>query len=478
MSFMLVLKVLRRRIWIVGLAFFATLTGALLVLLLVPARYDAVATASIDPAIPSDPVGGLPTSAQNAQILQGNLLALAKSNQVALGVVKSLNMDASPAAQLQFRNSNDSGLLDIQQYLAAQLSLSVDPKFVQGSNVMTITYKGSEPRQAAAIANAFMSSFIDAAIAQKVDAAQKASSWLSPQVDKIRIDLADARDRLAKFQSESKLLAPSAADAENDQLVAATNELSKAKAELVALQSQLTAPALTAAGSNDAQSLDLQTLGNLRSGLSSIDSDIAKLQTEVGANNPRLLEKFSVRQSLQKQLDTQVDEYRKKLKDRITTQIGKIVQLEKVRAERLTDMIYVQAQRDKLSTLMHDVAFYQEETERMQRAANHSRLQSQLSFSNIAVVDTATPPTSVSFPKPLIVGLLSVAAGMALGVLLALLTEAIDRRVRTSQDLRFAVDAPLLGEMIDIKPKKPSLLSRFRPRLRIGGRGIHLPAKA
>jgi uncharacterized protein involved in exopolysaccharide biosynthesis len=478
MSFMLVLQVLRRRIWIVGLAFLATIAGAVIVLLVVPPRYDAVATASIDPSLPNDPVSGQGTGPQNILILQGNLISLAKSNQVALGVVKRLNMDANPVTQTQYRNSKESGLLEIDQYLAAQLVNNVEPRFIGGSNVMSLTYKGSDPRQAATLANAFMSSFIDAAIGLKVDAAQKASLWLSPQVEKSREDLSAARDRLARFQSEAKLLAPSGGDSENDQLIAATSELTKAKADLLALQSQLAAPALTAAGSNEAQSLDLATLGNLRTGLSAIDSEIAKLQTEVGANNPRLQEKFNVRQSLQRQLDAQVEDYRKKLKDRIATQTGKIAQLEKVRAAQLTDMIKIQAQRDQLSTLMHDVAFYQEETERMQRAANHSRLQSQLSFSNISVVDTATPPTSVAFPKPMIIGLLSVAAGLALGVLLALLTEALDRRVRTSQDLRNAVDVPLLGEMIDTKPKTASFLSRIRPRLRIGARPPRLPAKA
>lgn len=477
MSFMLVFQVLRRRIWIVGLAFLATLAGAFIVLLLIPQRFDATATASIDPGLPADPIGGQ-QGPQNITILQGNLIALAKSNQVAVGVVKSLNMDANPATQEQYRNAKESGLLEIQQYLAAQLVDRIEPKFIPGSNVLSITYKGGEPRQAATIANAFMSSFIDAAIAAKVEAAQKASLWLTPQVDKIRNDLGEAREKLARFQSNAKLLAPSVSDSENEQLLAATTELSKAKAELVSLQSQLTAPALTAAGSNDAQSLDLATLGNLRTGLSNIDSEIAKLQTEVGAKNPKLVEKFNVRQSLQKQLDAQVDEFRKKLKDRIATLTGKIAQLETVRSERLTDMIRIQAQRDQLSSLMHDVAFYQDETERMLRAANHSRLQSQLSFSNIAVVDTATPPTSASFPKPFLIGLLSVFAGMALGVLLALLTEAVDRRVRTSQDLRVAVDVPLLGQMIDIKPKKASFLSRFKPRLRLGGRVAGLPAKA
>src|SRR5208283_6067526 len=96
MSLKLVLQVLRRRLWILALAFLATLVGATLFLLLVPSRYDAVATASIDPGV-TDPVSGQLSGGGSILILQGNLVALAKSNQVALAVVKRLNLDADPA---------------------------------------------------------------------------------------------------------------------------------------------------------------------------------------------------------------------------------------------------------------------------------------------------------------------------------------------------------------------------------------------
>jgi uncharacterized protein involved in exopolysaccharide biosynthesis len=355
----------------------------------------------------------------------------------------------------------------------------VDAKFGLGSNVLSLTYKGSSPQQAATLANTFMSAFIDAAIALKGSSAQKAAAWYTPQIDTIRNDLSESRTKLAQFQKDSNVLAPSAADAENDQLMSVTSDLLKAKAELVALQTQLAAPAQTGAASNDAQSVDIQTLMTLRGNLSSIDSDIAKMQTEVGANNPRLLEKFSVKQSLQKQLETQVLEVRKKLNDRIATQIDKIATLEKLRSEKLNFMIGIQGQREQLSALTHDVAFHQEELERIQRAAAQSRLQSQLSFSNIATLDEATPPTAVSFPKPLIIGVLAVGVGLGFGVLLALLAEAVHRRVRTSEDLQYIVDAPLLGVMIDTRPKPPSLLSRFVKRLAspLGTGSKHLVTK-
>jgi hypothetical protein len=53
-----------------------------------------------------------------------------------------------------------------------------------------------------------------------------------------------------------------------------------------------------------------------------------------------------------------------------------------------------------------------------------------------------------------------------LGLLLALIAEALDRRLRAAEDLPFATNAPLLGVMIDIKPKKLSRWTRLLRRIR------------
>jgi polysaccharide biosynthesis transport protein len=476
MSITLVLQVLRRRGWIVGQAFFATVVGAVLLLILFPPRYDAVATASMDPSA-SDPVSGTTTSPNATLIIQGNLIALAKSSQVAQAVVKRLNMEADAASQDAYRASSASGIIDIRQWLASGLLDRVDAKFAVSSNVLSITYKGSSPQEAATLANAFASAFIDAAIAQKGAAAQKAAEWFAPQVEKARDDLAAAREKLTRFQTDTGLLAPSAADAENDQLLSATNDLSRAKADLVAMQSQYAAPTPTAASSNEAQSVDIQTLINLRANIASLDTDIAKMQTEVGANNPKLFEKIAQRKSLDRQIEKQFDDYKGKLADRIAAQKDKIVSLEKARADRMTNMIAIQGQREKLAAMTRDVQFYQEELDRVQKAATQARLQSQLSFSNIVLIDAAAPPTSVAFPKPIIVLPLSAFVGLALGVLLALLAEALHRRIRNGEDLQFVTAAPLLGVMVDIHPKPPSLVGRLVSRLRFVARDTYLLAR-
>ncbi len=251
MSIGQILYILWRRIWIVVLAFVSTLAGAAIVVLLVPARYDAVATASIDPG-QADPISGLLTGGASTGILQGNMVALATSNQVALDVVKRLNLARGADAIAGYNSSGSAGVVDINQWMASELLKHEDAKFTMMSNVISITYKSPSPTQSALIANAFLTSFIDAAIAAKGSAGQQAAQWFDPQLDKLRADLQTARDKLLKFQAEQNLLGPSAqGDSENDQLMSVTSELSKARADLLSLQSQLAAPPEVAAQSND-----------------------------------------------------------------------------------------------------------------------------------------------------------------------------------------------------------------------------------
>lgn len=464
MSISLVLQVLLRRAWILGLAFLATLTGAGLVLLLVPARYDATATASIDPGV-VDPVSGMGTAGNSIGILQGNLLALAKSNQVAQAVVKQLGMDSDSATQRVFQNSSASGMVNIDQWLAGEILKHLDAKFELGSNVIDITYKGSAPQQSAALANAFMAAFVDAAVAGKGAAAQKAADWFAPQIDKIRAQLADKEEKLQQFQISAKLLEASTADADIDQVIAVSSDLSRAKADLIALQTQIDAPAETAATGDAQQSGDIQTINGLRSTLANLKAAIDVAHTTLGANNPKLLEKLSAEKSIERQIDQLFESYHKKLRDRIAAQKEKLSKLEKESEASRSAMIGIQGKRQQLASLKNDVAFYRDELDRLEKSANQAQLQSRLSFSNIQVLDHATPPTSASFPKPLIVVPLAAFLGLALGVILALLAEALDRRIRAKEDLDFVTQAPFLGETGGVIARQPFVWPRLALRL-------------
>ena len=122
-------------------------------------------------------------------------------------------------------------------------------------------------------------------------------------------------------------------------------------------------------------------------------------------------------------------------------------------------MITVQGQRSRLAELQHDVIFRSEQLNARERAAEEAKLKSKLTFSDMTVLDKATPPLEPAFPKPLTVIPVGIGAGLVLGLLLAMLAEATDRRIRFPIDLEYAASAPFLGRLDAVR----------RGKARVGG---------
>ena len=316
MSIGQILVILWRRGWIAALTLLSALCVAAGVLLLVPGRYDAVATASIDPG-GVDPLGS--DSAVSMAYVQGNMLQLVTSQRVALDVVRRLNLTASPAVQAMYRASDSFGRESIAEWYAEGLAKSVVPGFTFGTNVLSIKYKSPDPNQAALIANAFLAATIDGSVAMKAAEADQTARWFAPQLDELRKELEDARAALAAFQAKTNMVAPSATggDRETSQYMAVAQELSSARASLTALQSRLTTGSTDL--SNDPADPDLQILAGLKEKLTTAEAEIAAAKGTLGPNNPKMLAQQGNLASLHKQLSDATEKMRQHLKDRITT---------------------------------------------------------------------------------------------------------------------------------------------------------------
>jgi succinoglycan biosynthesis transport protein ExoP len=471
MSPLQVLSILWRRAWIVVLTFASTMLGAWGVVKLLPPRYDAWATASIDPA-QTDPVTGAPVGGTSMRLLQGNLVTLVKSHRVAVMVVKRLNLVANPVLVAQFRTSDAIGRVDLTEWIADDLLTRIEASFPEGTNVLVIKNKSNSAALAAQVANGFLAAFIDAAVEMKIASAQQTAQWFEPQTEKLRSDLAAARAKLAKFQEETQLLATGANDPESGPLNAVTAELSNARAQLVRLDSQLQATAADPTDTTDVQASDAPPVLTLRGQLHAIDGQIENFRTEVGANNSRVKALVAQRETMKKQLRTEIAAYRQQMVTRTMALKQQIESLEKTRSVELKKMIDVQAQRDQMATLRNEVELRQAQLQGVSKTASASRMQGQLSLSSISPLDPATPPVTPAFPKLLQIMLAGIGAGLGLGVIFALLAEAFDRRVRVVSDLEFAGQTAVLGTLLESSPARPRRLFPRRRR-----RKPALPAK-
>jgi succinoglycan biosynthesis transport protein ExoP len=460
-----VLVILLRRVWIVALAFLTTMVVAGGVLLFVPSRYDAIATASIDPGS-INPISETSDAAGSSMIMlmQGNMISLITSERVALDVVKRLNLTASPLVQQSFRGSSSFGHENVDEWMASILLKNVDPKFNLGTNVLSIKYKSDDPNQAALVANAFLAATIDGSIAMKAAAADQTARWFAPQLEDLRKELESARTALATFQAKANMVAPTTGgDSETSQYMAISGELSSATASLTAMQSRLASGSTEL--SNDPTDPDLQVLAGLKDRLSTSEAAIESAKGVLGANNPKMVADQANLGSIRRQIAEATEKMQQHLKERISTTQSQIASLEAAQAQAQKKLIEVQAQRDRMGELQRDVGFRVEQLNARERAAEQAKLQSKLTFSDITVLDKATPPIDPAFPKQIIVIPVGIAAGLALGLLLALLAEATDRRVRFPPDLEFAAPAPFLGSL-DAARSRSRLLGAFGRRLR------------
>jgi polysaccharide biosynthesis transport protein len=438
-----VLLILWRRFWIVALTFLTSIVVAAAVLLFVPGRYDAVATASIDSG-GLDPVNQTAGSPTAIGLMQGNMLQLVASQRVALDVVKRLNLTANPAVQADYRQSDSFGRESIDDWMAASLLKSVEPKFALGTNVLSIKYKTGNPNQAALIANTFMAATVDATIAMRAATSDQTARWFAPQLDDLRKELDAARAALEAYQANTNLVAPSASsDTEANTLMAISQELSGGRAAVTLMQSRLASGDTNL--SSDPSDPDLQVVNALKQKLIAAQASVETGKTALGANNPKMVAEAANMAAMRKQLADATDRMREHLKARIAQTEDQIAKLEVAQAAAQKTLIAAQAQRYRLSELEHDVGFRLDQLATREKMAAQAKLESKLTFAGIAVLDKAAPPIAPAFPKPLIVIPVAIGAGLALGLIFALLAEMTDRRVRFPNDLAFATSAPVLG---------------------------------
>lgn len=449
-----IIAILWKRSWMIGLALISTMVGAAGIMLLVPPRYDATATATVDPG-QTDPVTGQSAAGSNMLgVMQGNLVALVLSQRVATEVVKRLNLSRDSKMAAAYINSTSRDRMSVEEWIASEYLLkNIDAKFTPVSNIMTIKYKSNSPTQAALIANTFLAVFLDTAVELKTTAATQTATWFAPQMEKMKTELKDASDKLAKFQRETNLLATNkdGTDTESSRLVAISNELTTARNQLLLLQSQtnsLDEKDKTASQKNATLLPDSSTLVANKVDLAKVNAEISKLRSEVGDSNPKLSGLLASRRSLETQIRSEISNRDVALRQQVKF-------LEAAREAQLQRLITAQSERDQLASLLSEVQSRQAQIESANKVAGDARLQSRLSFLNITTLDKAIPPGSAAFPKFFIIIPLGIGAGLALGIIFALLAEAFDRRIRGLSDLEFAGSAPImLGTMLSLAPPR------------------------
>lgn len=445
--------------WLAALLVLAlTVAATVAVSLLLPKRYTATASVVID-AKP-DPVSAMMFGGMVSPAFMATQVDIILSDRVAQRVVRNLKLGDNPQIREQWRGETD-GQGSLEVWLAETLQKSLDVKPSRESNVINLSYKATDPRFAAGLANAFMQAYIDTSVELRVNPAKQYSGFFDVRAKEARVAVEAAQARLSAFQRSNNLVATDERlDVENSRL----GELSSQLVVLQALAAESTSrqgQANSDQGDRIQEVLNNSVVSTLKADISRSEGQLQSLSARYGDAHPQVAEAKANIAELRKRMEAETKRVTGgvSVSNTINRQREAQVRIE-LEAQR-SKVLRLKALRDEGSVIQRDVENAQRAYDAIFARLNQSSLESQTTQSNVNVLTQATAPLQPSSPRVVLNTLLAVFVGTLLAIAFALLLELRDRRVRTVEDIVAGMGLPVIGMMH--RPTARNLSRKFSP---------------
>jgi succinoglycan biosynthesis transport protein ExoP len=464
MTFSQLLLILRARRAIILVTLFATVTCAVAASFLLPRTYHATTTLVLNYK-GIDPLTGVAFPGQMVPSYVATQVGIIKSTSVARQVAESLRLaERSDFREKYLAATRGRGAID--DWIAEQLLKRLDVVPARDSNVLQVAASAQEAELAAAIANAFATAYQTTSVQLKVEPVRNASLYFNDQIKSLRAELAAAQERLSSFQQENGLVS---AEARHDMETLRLNELS---AQLVTVQNQLMEAnarrrvSRAAGGSESPDVLASPLIQNLRAAVAQAEARFSLLSERYTEEHPHYREAAAELARLRAELAASMRAASGSIASSARMLQQREAELTRSLAEQKTRVLALNRARDQLAVLTKDVESAQHAYDAATQRVAQTNLEASFNQSEAAILNAAPVPYRHSSPRlslNLVAGML---AGMLLGVGLALVAEARDRRVRTAHDLADALQAPVFGAVDwNTRPSRHASLPHWlRPR--------------
>jgi polysaccharide biosynthesis transport protein len=338
---------------------------------------------------------------------------------------------------------------DVEQTVLREFKdrLSVDP--VRRSRLVQISFESLDPKLAAQAVNALTANYIQENLESRWQAAQKASEWLSQQLESFKAKLEKSEDDLQEYAQKNGLLflETQKGDTENivnQRLRQLQDELTKAQAERYAKESIYR---LTEAGDYSALPgvVDNKLMQELTARQAELERQKAALTPTFTSDYPKM-----------KEIQSQIDEIERRLNEERKRAAQGIVDdyLAATRREGLVRVAFEQQQSQanlvaaravQYNILKREVDTNKQLYEGLLQRLKEAGVSAGMNASNIRVVDAAVPPTRPVRPRPVLNLGLALLLGLGCGIGMAFLQEHLDNTLKNSDDIERVLRVPALA---------------------------------
>jgi succinoglycan biosynthesis transport protein ExoP len=449
------LSALRARAGLFAFLLLTTVAVATAVSYILPKIYTATVSLLLDAQEQqslSTALRPLVSSQERAAYLQTQL-DIITSEKVARKVVDDLKLAQRPVPANVLEDVAKHGG-SIEDKLVENLlqELKVD---TSQSSVIRLSFSSRDPRDSAEISNALAKAYIDTMLELRVEPAQKAAAWFDEQLKSLRANLEDAQAKLTNYHQRRGIVsADERYDVENTRLAGLSDQVVKAQEQTFQWGSreEQARQSLQNGGSPEKlpEVLENPFIQRLKEDVLHGETKLRELATHYGPNYPQYQRQVEENQSLREKLDAEM----KKFVAAIGTSANQSRQREagsrRAMAAQSARVLDLKENRNELTVLRRNVESAERAYDTAMQRSVVSLVDSRANQTNVMVLNPAGVPRKHSSPKIALNIALSVVVGTILGIVMVMLLEVIDRRVRSRSDLE--LDVPLLAVLNEPLP--------------------------
>jgi polysaccharide biosynthesis transport protein len=317
------------------------------------------------------------------------------------------------------------------------------------SYVVSIDFTSTDPEKAARIANAVAQSYVQTQLADKLAATTQATSWLTERVEQLRNRVLESEHAVAKYRNANQLVDSEGTALNAQQLATVNATLIAARAERADKEARLeqVRQAIEGGGSYDAiaEVMASPLIVILREQETSLLRQKAQLSREYGKRHPRMLEVEAERQDLAAKIDREARNIVRTLEDEVMVARRREHALEESLAEAKDQSAVIGQAGIQLGELEREAAAKRTIYETFLTRLTETREQQDLLRPDARVISAAFVPEKPSFPNLRFMVVSGFGGSLMMGVLLAFLTEHLDRSLRTGRHLEELLGVTSLG---------------------------------
>lgn len=417
----------------------------------------------------------------------GKLESVAQDNtssplQTEAEIIRSVPVVQKTIRELNLRDK-DGTLVDYKDFLK---NLTVSD--IKKTDVLTVSYKDSEPQQAAKVVNTLMAAYLEHNVSSRRKAATSAREFIEKQLPKAEAVVSKAEAELANFKEKNKVYALQEEATQSIEVLGnLQNQIGQIKTKLadISARSQQIRNQLNI---NSQQALNMTSLNqaagvqDVLKEVQQVESQLASRRTVLTNTHPEIIaleRKYNaLRRLLQDRIrktvgsDGQLDDRLQEgeLKQQLaaelvnlesnslglTNQLGVLSELQTSYKERLKNLPKLELQQRELE---RKVEAAQSTYSLLLKKLQETRIAENQNIGNASEVSQALVPQE-PVSSPLINYLSASLLGMLVSLATMYLLESQDKSIKTIEEAKELTRLTLLGVIPDFSRPKKSILGR------------------